>query len=92
MTCVNTAAFFESPNFWELANEELDRVPKEYLEEVHSKFLNEIYFNQSSNYDFGMLNSLNTGGVAKRPNTKTRFDEAYIERYKNSIEKFYGGS
>lgn len=90
MTCVNTAAFFDSPNFWELANEELDRLPSDYLNEIHSKFLNEIYVNQSSQYDFGMLNSLNSGGVAKRPNTKNRFDEAYIEKYKASMEKFYG--
>jgi hypothetical protein len=90
MTCVNTSAFFESPNFWELANEQLDSLPAGYLEEVHSKYLNEIYFNQASQYDFGMLNSLNTGGVAKRPNSKTRFDDAYIEKYKSSLQKFYG--
>ena len=92
MTCVNTSAFFESPNFWELANEELERLPKDYLEEVHTKYLNEIYVNQSSQYDFGMLNSLNTGGVSKRSNTTTRFDETYIDKYRDSVQKFYGSA
>jgi hypothetical protein len=92
MTCVNTAAFFESPNFWEIANAELDRLSKEYLNEVYTRFLNEVYFNQASQYDFGMLGELNSAGVAKQSNSKTRLDENYIDQYKQAFQKFYGSA
>ena len=92
MTCVNIAAFFESPNFWELASEELDRLPKDYLSEVHSRFLNEIYLTNESDYDFGTLKSMNAAGVAKSNAKINKFDESYIDHYQRTIEKFYGGS
>jgi hypothetical protein len=90
MTCVNTAAFFESPNFWELANAELDRLPKEYVAEVHAKFLNEVYLTKGSTYDFGTLNALNAGGTAKQSGSQSRLDESYIQKYRDTVQKFYG--
>lgn len=92
MTCVNSAAFFESPNFWEIANEELDRQPREYIAEIYSRFLNEVYLSKDSNYDFDMLKSLNTGGISRRPGAPQRVDENYIQQYKDVMQKFYGGS
>jgi len=62
MTCVNTAAFFESPNFWEIANAEIDRMSADYMAEVHEKYLKDAYFNKGTNYDYGILNELNGGG------------------------------
>jgi hypothetical protein len=89
MTCVNTSAFFESPIFFELANEEIDRLPQEYLKEVHTRFINDIYLGKDSSYDFGMLNSLNTGGVSRKYAEGAKFNEEYIQKYKDTMEKFY---
>lgn len=92
MTCVNTSSFFESPNFWEIANEELDNQPKEYLAEVYSRFLNEVYLAKDSKYDFETLRNLNQSGVAKRPSTAQQADSNYVDYYKETLQKFYGNT
>lgn len=93
MTCVNTAAFFESPNFWEISNSELDRLNKDYLAEVHEKFLKDIYFNKRSIYDFGALNELNSAGsgVARSSGINPTMNEDYINQYRETMGQFYGG-
>jgi hypothetical protein len=90
MTCVSTAAFFESNNFWELVNEMLDLLPKDYLTEVYARYLGETYISGSSGFDHSTIRSLNETPFLKKHNPDTKFDENTIELYKNTLSKFYG--
>jgi len=91
MTCVNISAFFESPNFWEIANSELDRVSPSYLAEVHEKYLKEIYYNAGgTKYDYGTINSLNTSGIARSSGSNVKSNEDYIANYRELTSRFYG--
>ena len=90
MTCVSTSAFFESPNFWELVNEELDRIPKDYLEKAYANYLGVAYVATSSQYDYAALRSLNETQELKKPGATKRLDESYIETYKSAVDRFYG--
>lgn len=92
MTCVSTSAFFESPNFWELINEELDKLPKEYLEKAYADYLGETYISSTNGYDHGVLRELNATPEIKSPGSTRRFDEATVEQYKIAMEHFYGNS
>jgi hypothetical protein len=92
MTCVSTAAFFESPNFWELVNEELDRLPKDYLEKVYADFLGETYISSSNGYDYGALRELNATPAIKKPGATKRFDENTVDQYRNLLSQFYGNN
>lgn len=91
MTCVNLAAFFESPNFWEIANEEIDGLNADYLAEVHEKYLKDIYFDKRSSYDYSSLNELNTSGVARSSGIHQVATEDYVNSYRETMQKFYGG-
>lgn len=91
MTCVNLSAFFESPNFWEIANAEIDKLDKTYLEEVHTKYLKDIYFNSKSQYDFSTMNELNTSGIARSSGVSLRATEDYMNNYREIQNNFYGG-
>lgn len=90
MTCVTTAAFFESPNFWELVNELLDTLPKEYLEKIYAEYLNEVYLGNGSSYDYGVMKEWNTTPGVNKPTEKVGFDVESIPQYKDIIERFYG--
>ena len=92
MTCVNSAAFFESSNFFELANDELDKQPPEYMAEIYLNFLNEVYLSKESNYDFEMINSMNGSGSARTGNASHRLDENYIDNHKLTLQNFYGNT
>lgn len=92
MTCVSTAAFFESPNFWELVNEELDRLPKEYLEKAYADYLGETFISSNNGYDHTALRELNATPELKTPGATTRFDESTVELYKQAISTFYGNN
>lgn len=93
ITCVETAAFFESPNFWELVNEELDRLPKEYLSKVYSVYLGEAYLGNSSGYDHSALRELNTTAEIKKPGKLVNvFDEMTIDQIKRTRDTFYGNN
>ena len=93
ITCVETAAFFESPNFWELVNEELDRLPKEYLSKVYSLYLGEAYLGNSSGYDHSALRELNTTAEIKKPGKLVNvFDEMTIDQIKRTRDTFYGNN
>lgn len=91
MTCVNLAAFFESPNFWEIANEEIDGLNADYLAEVHEKYLKDIYFDKRSSYDYSSLNELNTSGIARSSGIHQVATEDYVNSYRETMQKFYGG-
>lgn len=92
ITSVSTAAFFESPNFWELVNEELDRLPIEYLKKAYADYLGEAYISSTSGYDHTVLRELNTTPEIKTPGATRRFDENTIEQYRTAIETFYGNN
>lgn len=93
MTCINTSAFFESPNFWEIANSELERLSPDYLEQVYSEFLKDSFFNKGTQYDFGIINELNvSSGLARRSATLSNINQDYIKNYQEIIENFYGGN
>jgi hypothetical protein len=94
MTCVNAAAFFESPNFWELANNEIERLPKEYVKDVHDKYLKDVYFSRGTKYDHGMLSELNgaVSGIARTPGVNIALNEDYIRNSQATIDGFYGGN
>jgi len=91
MTCVNLAVFFESPNFWEIANAEIDRLNKDYVAEVHEKYLKDIYFDKRTKYDYSTLNELNTSGLARSSGASQRVAEDYLNSYKDTLKHFYGG-
>ena len=92
ITSVSTSAFFESPNFWELVNEELDRLPIEYLKKAYTDYLGEAYISSTSGYDHTVLRELNTTPEIKTPGATRRFDENTIEQYRTAIETFYGNN
>ena len=92
MTCVSTSAFFESPNFWELINEELDRLPKEYLQKAFADYLGETYISSTNGYDHSALRELNATPEIKSPSSTKRFDESTVEQYKIAMEHFYGNN
>jgi hypothetical protein len=92
MTCVSTAAFFESPNFWEIVNDELDRLPKEYLKKVYAQFLGEAYLGHDSGYNHETLRDLNRTPEIKRPGATKKFDENTVDEYKRLLSHFYGNN
>lgn len=90
ITCVNMSSFFESPNFWEIANEELDRLPPAFMAEVHAKILNEAYLNTDSRFDFDSLRNLNSTQELGLPKLKSALDPEGISEYKKLLGYFYG--
>jgi len=90
MTCVNTAAFFESPNFWELVNEMIDQLPKEYIKEVYARYLDEAYVENASMYDHSTIRELNVTPHIKRPSDQNKIGVSEITKYQSVIESFYG--
>lgn len=92
ITCIFTSAFFESPNFWELVNEELDRIPKPVLMELYSKFLNQTYIDQTNGYDYSALRELNKTPYINVPSATRQVDQSSIDNYKQLITTFYGAS
>ena len=90
MTCVNTAAFFESPNFWELVNDTIDTLPPEYLKTVKEVYLNEIYSQRGINYNHNELKELNQTPSLISQKKKAAFDIESIPQYHGIIEEFYG--
>lgn len=92
ITCVNTSAFFESPNFWEIANEELDRVDPAYLKEVREKILDQAYLNLETGFDFNELRALNSTPAVGQPKLRTALDPDSVSEYKRMLGYFYGNS
>jgi len=92
ITCVNTSAFFESPNFWEIANEELDRIDQAYLKEVREQILDQAYLNIETGFDFGELRALNSTPAIGQPKLKTALDPESVSEYKRILGYFYGNS
>lgn len=92
MTCVNVSAFFDSPNFWEIANDEIDRLSKERLAKIHQKYLSDLYFNgKSTKYDYATLTELNTTGIARSAGLNVNMTEDYIRNHTDLTQRFYGG-
>lgn len=92
ITCVNTSAFFESPNFWEIANEELDRVDPAFLKQVHEKILDQAYLTLETGFDFNELRSLNSTPEISSAKIRGATDPDSISEYKRVLGYFYGNS
>lgn len=92
ITCVNTSAFFESPNFWEIANELLDQVDPAFLREVHEKILDQAYLNLETGFDFGELRALNSTPEINSGKIRSATDPESISEYKKILGYFYGNS
>jgi len=91
MTCVNLSSFFDSPQFWEIANEEIDKIPKDKLSKIHKKYLKDIYVDgKSTKYDFDELNALNSNGIARSSSLSLNNAEDYIARHLELTNQFYG--
>jgi hypothetical protein len=90
MTCVNTAAFFDSPTFIELATEVWERQSSEYKNEVQEKILSFSQLDGGSKITGDLIGYLNDTPVVKKPGQRQVFDQNYLDEYRNSLEKFYG--
>jgi hypothetical protein len=92
ITCVNTSAFFESPNFWEIANDELDRVDPAFLKLVHEQILDQAYLNLDTGFDFNELRALNTTPEITSSKIRSATDPESVSEYKKVLGYFYGNS
>jgi hypothetical protein len=92
MTCVNTAAFFESPAFIEIATEVWDRQTPEYKQEIHQKILNSSQSENGSKISGDLIGYLNETPTVKKPGQRQVFDSNYIDEYKSVLSKFYGNN
>jgi hypothetical protein len=92
ITCVNTSAFFESPNFWEIANELLDQVDPAFLREVHEKILDQAYLTLETGFDFSELRALNSTPEINSSKVRSTTDPGSISEYKKILGYFYGNS
>lgn len=92
MSCVFISAFFESPNFWELVNDELNRVPSDYLSKIYAEFLEQTYLGTTNSYDYSILKELNPTSHIKSPTATRKFDEKAIDEYRQTLSNFYGNS
>ena len=90
MTCVNTAAFFESPSFLELGTEVWDSTTKQYQDEISEKILNSEQGEGSSKISSDLVGYLNDTPHIKKPGQRQVFDENYLESYKGILSGFYG--
>lgn len=90
MTCVNTAAFFDSPSFLELATEVWDSTPEQYRKEVVEKILNSAQGEGNSKISSDLVGYLNETPQMKKPGQRQIFDENYLDSYKQVLSGFYG--
>lgn len=104
ITCVNASSFFESPNFWELANDVLDDMDKSYdpktktyLKELKVKIFTaeDDALNAAAEkrgLDLAALADLNRTSVIKDPKQIDRvFSEEGISGYRQRVEQFRTG-
>ena len=90
MTCVNTAAFFESPNFWELVNDMVDTLPKEHIQKLRQEYLDEVYTQKGTSFNYTELKELNdTPSLLVQPK-QAKFNVDSIPQYAGILEEFYG--
>ena len=90
MTCVNTAAFFESPSFLELGTEVWDNTSEQYKKDVNEKILNSVQGDGSTKITSDLVGYLNDTPQLKRPGQRQIFDENYLDSYKGVLSGFYG--
>jgi hypothetical protein len=90
MTCVNTAAFFDSPSFLELGTEVWDSTSAEYQKEITEKILNSIQGEGSTKISSDLVGYLNDTPQLKKPGQRQVFDENYLDSYKRTLSGFYG--
>jgi hypothetical protein len=90
MTCVNTAAFFDSPSFLELGTEVWDSTSEEYKKEITEKILNSSQGDGSTKISSDLVGYLNDTPQLKKPGQRQVFDETYLDSYKKTLAGFYG--
>ena len=90
MTCVNSAAFFDSPSFLELGSEVWDRTSEEYKKTVTETILNSVQGDGSAKITSGLVGYLNDTPQMKKPGQRQVFDENYLDSYKQTLSGFYG--
>ena len=90
MTCVNSAAFFDSPSFLELGGEVWDRTSEEYKKAVTETILNSIQGDGSSKITSDLVGYLNDTPQMKKPGQRQVFDANYLDSYKQTLSGFYG--
>lgn len=94
MTCVITSAFFDSPNFYELADDYIDRLmPKQYKDQLRLDIFNEQFFaGGKSAFDPSLIREANSSSIIDRPSSGSGFSQNNIDTYKQMIERFYGSN
>jgi hypothetical protein len=90
LTTVNLSAFFDSPNFWEMADEAFDRLPPEYLKAITERILSSIEGGDGrSSFDLESLRKLNGGSeVRNLGNSTSIFTREGIESYQEILNYF----
>jgi len=90
ITTVNCSAFFESPNFWELANEVYDLLPPEYLKEVKEKIFPTIDASEGRRgmLDMGTMKKLNEPNQLKSLSDLSIFSAEGISIRNSIIDQF----
>lgn len=98
ITCVNASTFFESPNFWELANEIWERMtysadPKiiEYIKQLNEQIFNQDEHSNPRNrfFDMNALAELNETPIMRNGKDVNRsFSPEMIELYQKTIADF----
>ncbi len=90
MTCVNTAPFFESPQFWEIGGETYENTSEEYKKELYESILD--VKSEKSAFDFERLqditNQLNPEKY-KPGDKRSVFDLNTLKSINQANKKFY---
>lgn len=89
ITVLNTSCFFESPNFFEIANELFDNLPQEYLREIKEKIFPSIDAQSGkSELDMNTLRKLNDTPQLKNIGDNSVFTNEGISTRNNIIDSF----
>lgn len=84
ITSINTSAFFDSPQFWDVAVYTFESMPESYVKDLEEQILNinREKYSTYQKYDYEYLKSLNSSNINIKPNSKQNingFDVNQIE-------------
>lgn len=94
MTCVNTTAFFDSPQFFDVAVDTFEMMGNAYSKEIEEVFLN---VNRSNNerslYDYDKIRDMNggsnPGNAPGRIVSRNVFDSKSVDQMKKIRDQFF---
>lgn len=94
MTCVTPATFFESSNFYELADSYIDTLmPKSYKDQLRHEIFNEDFFKGGkSGYDTALIKEVNQKPAVGASLNKSTFNQGTVDAYQKMIQHFYGSN